>query len=207
ALAMFLSTRDTLLLWPLLQRVDTLAWATWHVADAHLALARGDTARARMRVERHYRAAGDAEFTGFEGGIRSFAWGDLLARVGEPIAVTACALAGETQQHRGSVPRHRARVEQAGCPRDERLLRQLRLRRQSLVLQPDPPDGRQEGAGVELPRPLAEAFPVDHSGAVAQVEQVASVQGPVHQARGRLHGPGAGGARRQRRGRESQGGV
>src|SRR5207244_6523080 len=32
ALAMFLSTRDTLLLWPLLQHVDTSAWVTWHVA-------------------------------------------------------------------------------------------------------------------------------------------------------------------------------
>src|SRR2546430_17090975 len=69
ALAMFLSTPHTLLLWPLLQHVDTLAWVTWHVADAHLALARGDTAHARMRVERHYRAAGDAAFAGFEGGI------------------------------------------------------------------------------------------------------------------------------------------
>jgi len=90
ALAMFLSTRDTLLLWPLLQHVDTSAWVTWHVADAHLALARGDTAHARMRVERHYRAAGDAEFAGFEGGIRSFAWGDLLARLREPrVAIDA----------------------------------------------------------------------------------------------------------------------
>src|SRR5256884_4261817 len=100
ALAMFLSTRDTLLLWPLLRSVDTLAWATWHVADAHLALARGDTARDRMRVERHYRAAGDAEFTGFEGGIRSFAWGDLLARLREPrLAIEAYARLDSLDDH------------------------------------------------------------------------------------------------------------
>ena len=92
ALAIFLATRDTLLLWPLLRHVDTLTWRTWHVADAHLALARGDTARARMRVERHYRTAGDAEFSGFEGAIRSFAWGDLLARLREPrLAIDAYA--------------------------------------------------------------------------------------------------------------------
>jgi len=77
-----------------------LAWATWHVADAHLALARGDTARARMRVERHYRAAGDAEFTGFEGGIRSFAWGDLLARLREPrLAIEAYARLDSLDDH------------------------------------------------------------------------------------------------------------
>src|SRR5207244_11671527 len=100
ALAMFLSTRDTLLLWPLLQHVDTSAWVTWHVADAHLALARGDTAHARMRVERHYRAAGDAEFTGFEGGIRSFAWGDLLARLREPrLAIEAYAHLDRLDDH------------------------------------------------------------------------------------------------------------
>ena len=84
ALAMFLATRDTLLLSPLLRHVDTLTWSTWPVADAHLALARGDTARARRRVERHYRTALDAEFNGFEGGVRSFAWGELLTRLHEP---------------------------------------------------------------------------------------------------------------------------
>src|SRR5207302_1571057 len=69
-------------------------------ADAHLALARGDTARARMRVERHYRAAGDAEFTGFEGGIRSFAWGDLLARLREPrLAIEAYAHLDSLDDH------------------------------------------------------------------------------------------------------------
>src|SRR5438105_3592745 len=100
ALAMFLSTRDTLLPWPLLRSVDTLAWATWHVADAHLALARGDTARARMPVERHYRAAGDAEFHGFAGGIRSFAWGDLLARLREPrLAIEAYAHLDSLDDH------------------------------------------------------------------------------------------------------------
>ena len=45
-----------------------------------------------MRVERHYRTAGDAEFSGFEGAIRSFAWGDLLARLREPrLAIDAYA--------------------------------------------------------------------------------------------------------------------
>ena len=100
SLAMFLATRDTLLLWPLLGHVDTLAWSTWHVADAHLALARGDTARARMRVQRHYRTAGDAEFNGFEGGIRSFAWGDLLARLREPrLAIDAYARLDSLDDH------------------------------------------------------------------------------------------------------------
>ncbi len=100
ALAMYLAMRDTLLLRPLLQHVDTLAWATWHVADAHLALARGDTARALRRVERHYRTAGDAEFNGFEGGIRAFAWGDLLARLREPrLAIEAYARLDSLDDH------------------------------------------------------------------------------------------------------------
>jgi serine/threonine-protein kinase len=84
SLSVFLATRDTLLLSPLLRHVDTLRWGTWRVADAHLALARGDTARARMRVERHYRRPADDEFRGEPGVIRSFAWGDLLARLREP---------------------------------------------------------------------------------------------------------------------------
>jgi serine/threonine-protein kinase len=83
-LAAYLAGRDTTFLTALLSLVDTTASATWRVTDAQLALARGDTARARMRVDRHYRQAASAEFTGEQGIIRAFAWGDLLARLGEP---------------------------------------------------------------------------------------------------------------------------
>jgi tetratricopeptide (TPR) repeat protein len=82
-LTMFLVTRDTTLLNVLITHVDTLNSSTWRVADAHLALARGDTARARMRVERHYRVPAAGEFSGEPGVLRAFAWGDLLARLHE----------------------------------------------------------------------------------------------------------------------------
>ncbi|HEX7122015.1 MAG TPA: hypothetical protein VF178_06550, partial [Gemmatimonadaceae bacterium] len=66
--------------------------STWRVADALLALARGDTARARMRVDRHFRQASQTELAGSPGIIRAFGWGDLLARLGEPrLAIDAYA--------------------------------------------------------------------------------------------------------------------
>jgi tetratricopeptide (TPR) repeat protein len=83
SLAAYLISRDTTLLTDFLSLADTVNSSTWRVADAHLALARGDTARARMRVDRHYRQPADVEFAGEQGIVRSYAWGDLLARLGE----------------------------------------------------------------------------------------------------------------------------
>jgi len=83
-LAAFLSSRDTLLLATLLSRADTAASSSWRVTDAQLALARGDTARAQLRVARHYETPATTEFQGEQGLVRAFAWGDLLARLGRP---------------------------------------------------------------------------------------------------------------------------
>lgn len=80
--SVFLITRDTQPLAQLVRAADTLNSSTWRVADAHLALARGDTARARMRVARHFRTPAPNEFTGEQGVVRAFAWGDLLGRLG-----------------------------------------------------------------------------------------------------------------------------
>jgi tRNA A-37 threonylcarbamoyl transferase component Bud32/tetratricopeptide (TPR) repeat protein len=84
SVASFLTSRDTTRLTAFLALADTVNSATWRVADAQLALARGDTARARMRVDRHYRQPAPAEFSGDQGVTRSYAWGDLLARLGDP---------------------------------------------------------------------------------------------------------------------------
>jgi tetratricopeptide (TPR) repeat protein/TolB-like protein len=81
AVSLYLSTRDTVLLADLVARADTINSTTWRVAAAHLALARGDTARARTRVDRHFRTPGEFEFTGEQGVVRAFAWGDVLARL------------------------------------------------------------------------------------------------------------------------------
>lgn len=83
-LSAFLVSRDTQLLATLLRRVDTVATSTWRVSDGQLALARGDTARAQLRVARHYETPAPAEFQGEQGLVRAFAWGDLLARLGRP---------------------------------------------------------------------------------------------------------------------------
>jgi tetratricopeptide (TPR) repeat protein/TolB-like protein len=92
SLGAFLITRDTSFLTQFLPRADTIESSTWRVADAQLALERRDTARARMRVERHYRTPGVNEFSGEQGIIRAFAWGDLLGRLGEPrLAIEAFA--------------------------------------------------------------------------------------------------------------------
>jgi serine/threonine-protein kinase len=84
AVDFFLVTRDTVLLSQLVARADTQSSATWRVAAAQLALARGDTARAHLRVDRHFRAHAEGEFTGEAGVVRAFAWGDLLARLRMP---------------------------------------------------------------------------------------------------------------------------
>ncbi|HET9275631.1 MAG TPA: protein kinase [Gemmatimonadales bacterium] len=88
----YLLTGDTLYLTRFLRGVDTLGSEVWGVADALLALEGGDTARARARVDRHYRTPAPAEFAGEQGVIRAFAWGTMLARLGEPrLAVEAFA--------------------------------------------------------------------------------------------------------------------
>jgi serine/threonine-protein kinase len=85
-LSTFLATRDSTILKTILATVDTTNSTTWHSADAQLALLRGDTARARMRVERHYRRPEQVELRGDNGAIRTYAWADVLSRLGETAA-------------------------------------------------------------------------------------------------------------------------
>ncbi len=82
-LSAYFADRDTTLLSRFLSSLDTTGSRTWRAMDAHLALARGDTARARMRVERHVQNADSLEFSGSPGGARAFAWADLLAQLGQ----------------------------------------------------------------------------------------------------------------------------
>ena len=79
----YLATGDTTHLAHFLALTDTSNSATWRVADAALSLARGDTARARSRVNATYRSPPPAEFTGEAGMVRSYAWGEVLAELGE----------------------------------------------------------------------------------------------------------------------------
>ncbi len=81
-LTSYIGTRDTTILTRFLGVVDTTRSRTWRLMDAHLALARGDTAHARMRVDRHVRNADDLEFRNEPGTVRSFGWADLLAQLG-----------------------------------------------------------------------------------------------------------------------------
>ncbi len=83
ALSTYLVTADTTLLARWLLVADTTRSLTWRVADGVMAFARGDTARARMRVDRSYRQPAQAEFSGEQGVVRGFAWGKLLAGLGE----------------------------------------------------------------------------------------------------------------------------
>jgi tetratricopeptide (TPR) repeat protein len=83
SLAAYAATRDTAFLSRLLRTVDTTNSSTWRVADALLSVARGDTARARMRVDRHYRTPEESELTGEMGLVRTYAWGLTLAELGE----------------------------------------------------------------------------------------------------------------------------
>jgi serine/threonine-protein kinase len=92
SLAAYLATRDTALLPGFLRIADTTGSSTWRVVDALLALARGDTARARMRVDRHYRTPSESEFNGEQGLARSYGWGTVLAELGEArLAIDAFA--------------------------------------------------------------------------------------------------------------------
>jgi tetratricopeptide (TPR) repeat protein len=98
-LSAYLASRDTTLLSTFLARVDTTNSSTWRVADALLALERRDTARARMRVDRHFRNPGANEFTGEAGIVRSYGWGDLLGRMNEPrLAIDAFARIDSTSE-------------------------------------------------------------------------------------------------------------
>jgi tetratricopeptide (TPR) repeat protein len=103
-LAGFLATRDTSTLANFLARVDTIGSSTWHVADAQLALARRDTARARMRVARHYEKPEGGELTGEQGMVRVYAWGDLLARLGDARAAIGAFAKLDTNPQRAQHP-------------------------------------------------------------------------------------------------------
>jgi hypothetical protein len=95
----YLATRDTSILKTILASVDTTTSTTWHVVDAQLALIRGDTARARMRVERHYRRPEQVELRGDNGAIRTYGWADLLSRLGDTQeAIRAFALLDSTER-------------------------------------------------------------------------------------------------------------
>jgi serine/threonine-protein kinase len=92
SLAAYLATRDTAFLSRFLRTVDTTGSSTWRVADALLAMARGDTARARLRVDRHYRTPAALEFAGEPGLVRAYGWGMTLAELGEAqLAIEAFA--------------------------------------------------------------------------------------------------------------------
>jgi len=95
----YLATRDSTLVSNLMATVDTLNSTTWRVSDAQVALLRGDTARARMRVNRHYRQPDQTELRGDFGAIRTYAWADLLARLGETrMAIDAFALLDSSER-------------------------------------------------------------------------------------------------------------
>jgi serine/threonine-protein kinase len=92
SLAAYIVTRDTAFLSRLLRTVDTTSSTTWRVAEALLSIARGDSARARMRVDRNYRTPGQLEFTGEMGLVRVYGWGLVLAELGEArLAIDAFA--------------------------------------------------------------------------------------------------------------------
>jgi tetratricopeptide (TPR) repeat protein len=98
-LSAYLASRDTAMLSTFLARVDTANSSTWRVAEALIALERGDTARARMRVDRHYRNPTATEFTGEAGIVRAYGWGELLSRMKEPrLAIEAFARIDSTPE-------------------------------------------------------------------------------------------------------------
>jgi len=79
----YLATRDTTIVSEVLARTDTASWTTWRVLDAQLALARGDSAAARAGLEAALRGPSALEFSGFHGVVRTFAWADLMAALGD----------------------------------------------------------------------------------------------------------------------------
>lgn len=78
----YLASRDTTLLSRFLARIDTTGSRTWATMDAHLALARGDTARANRRVRQQVDNADELEYEGNAGAVRAFGWADLLTQLG-----------------------------------------------------------------------------------------------------------------------------
>src|SRR5205814_3079471 len=57
-----------------------------------------------------------------------------------------------------------------------------RLRGQRRMVQPVPPGGGQEHAGVELQRPSPETLPVDHAHSISLVEKMTGVKRAVNKA-------------------------
>ena len=82
-LAAFLADRDTTTLTRFLGLSDTTGSSTWRVARAELALERGDTAEARTRASSALGSTPPNEFAGEYGLVRSAAWADVLARLGQ----------------------------------------------------------------------------------------------------------------------------
>jgi len=79
-LSVYAGTGDTVLLRRVLDVVDTTSSRSWRAIDAHLALARGDTARALRR----YAEVGpdSGEYAGGAGIARTVAWASVMAHVG-----------------------------------------------------------------------------------------------------------------------------
>jgi len=83
-LSAYLVARDTSILGWFIGAVDTSATRAWRTMDAHLALTRGDTARALRLVEQQLEPPDALEFRGAPGAVRAFAWADLLTQLGRP---------------------------------------------------------------------------------------------------------------------------
>ena len=85
-LAAYLGSRDTVVLKRWMRDSDSTMWRS---PEAHLALTRGDSSRARQLVSQFFRPAepiGDGPFAGrniSEDVPDAYAWADLLARLGE----------------------------------------------------------------------------------------------------------------------------
>ncbi|UCG85885.1 MAG: protein kinase [Gemmatimonadota bacterium] len=82
-LASYTATSDTTLLARFISRADTSSSRTWRTMLAHLALARGDTTRARAGLNSHYDSRDSLELSGDAGTVRLFAWANLMARIGD----------------------------------------------------------------------------------------------------------------------------
>src|SRR5438270_711944 len=124
-------------------------------------------------------------------------------RIDQRAPALAPVLVGQAQQHGGSVPGHRRRVQLARRSGEERLLGPRCLGREARVLLADAPDRGEEGARVELDGSLTELLPVDDAGAVAQVDDVTGVERPVYQDGGGFSRPSPHRGGRQGGGREA----
>jgi tetratricopeptide (TPR) repeat protein len=79
----YLTSRDTTILAHFLDYTER---DTWSSARAQLALARGDTARARALLAGHTEPGSVTTFASPEDFIETYAWADLESRLGEPSA-------------------------------------------------------------------------------------------------------------------------